>query len=458
MWNDISGQEETCDALCQYMIFISNWVSCGTLITTAWHQAITCLDGYSHDKNEIWWMANAKVEETMPSKILEIKNNPSEPVDIVLIPNPDAFFDMKTSLKKKEQEQCLEEINTRLCDHCLISCNFQYCNECDLIYNLPLYMIYTILEEEESINSCILKSESTFNPDSNSDNNDNENNDSSSAQHGKKNNSNSDSDSNSEQYIVLSDLFKEQELKWFSNNNKNIMTEHMHNTDAEFDLRYSKQYVIKLKPHSCTCINLKIAMEIPATTIVQLASRSSLVKKRINIRRRIIDIEYIENIIAMLQNNSEKTYIIEPNKKIAQAIFLFLVKIAQLVSMRNKEELGIMAKRIQEFGSIGRIDVPVNMTEKKVIDKREIIFTHQSISILPYNQYIIVIEKKIKDQVQIFETETILCESEKIGLVNLHIPAKNHSYIKILIYNNIGNIIKIPEETTIGYLTTKIED
>ncbi|KAG9297677.1 hypothetical protein G9A89_011192 [Geosiphon pyriformis] len=105
------------------------------------------------------------------------------------------------------------------------------------------------------------------------------------------------------------------------------MPECAHDTDAGFDLRYLEKEAIKLKPNSCTCIDLKIALEIPATTMIQLASRSSLAKKRINIRRGIINVEYVKNIITMLQNNSEKTYIIEPNEKIAQAIFLPLVKI-----------------------------------------------------------------------------------------------------------------------------------
>ncbi|KAG9294487.1 hypothetical protein G9A89_009334 [Geosiphon pyriformis] len=70
----------------------------------------------------------------------------------------------------------------------------------------------------------------------------------------------------------------------------------------------------------------------------------------------------------------------------------------------------------------------------------------------------VVIERKIKDMVQIFETETTLCESGRIGLVNLHILAKNHNHIKIPIYNNMEDIIEILERTTIGYLTTKIEN
>ncbi|KAG9288237.1 hypothetical protein G9A89_021268 [Geosiphon pyriformis] len=232
----------------------------------------------------------------------------------------------------------------------------------------------------------------------------------------------------------------------------------MHDTNIGFDLRYLGKNTIKLEPHSHTCIDLKIALEIPATTIVQLASKSSLVKKRINIRGEIIDTGYMENIIAMLQNDSEKAYTIDLNKKIAQAIFLFLVKVAKLVLVENREELEIMARGIQGFGSTGRIDVPVNMTEKEIIDKRAIISICQPISIPPYDQYMVVIERKVKDQVQIFEAKAKLCESGKIGLANLHIPAKNHRHIKIPIYNNTEDTIEIPAETTIRYLTTEIKN
>ncbi|KAG9299715.1 hypothetical protein G9A89_013075 [Geosiphon pyriformis] len=106
------------------------------------------------------------------------------------------------------------------------------------------------------------------------------------------------------------------------------MSECMHNTDAEFDLKYPEKNPIKLEPHSCIYIDLKIVLKISATIMIQLASRNSLAKKGINIKGGIIDAEYVGNIIAMLQNNSEKAYIIDLNKKIAQAIFLSLVKIA----------------------------------------------------------------------------------------------------------------------------------
>ncbi|KAG9290887.1 hypothetical protein G9A89_011037 [Geosiphon pyriformis] len=236
------------------------------------------------------------------------------------------------------------------------------------------------------------------------------------------------------------------------------MPERVHDTNAGFDLRYPRKNAIKLEPHSCICIDLKIALEIPATTMVQLVSRSSLAKRGINIRGGIIDAEYVRNIIAMLQNDSEKAYIIELNEKIAQAIFLPLVRIAQLVLVGKREELGITARGIQRFGSTDRIDVPVNMAEKEIVGQEEIISIGQAISIPPYSQYMLAIERKEKEQEQIFEVEATLCESGEFGLINLHIPAKSYSSIKIPIYNNTDNVINIPEGITIRYLTIEIED
>ncbi|KAG9291364.1 hypothetical protein G9A89_003468 [Geosiphon pyriformis] len=174
-------------------------------------------------------------------------------------------------------------------------------NHCDLIYNPLPCMIYIILEEEKPISSCALELKSTFNSNLNSDKDDNENNSSSSIPNEPENYDDSNSNSNPKIYITLSNLTKKQELKWFSDNNEGIMPEHAHNTDAGFDLRYLGKDLIKLKPYLCTCINLKIALEILTTTMVQLISRSSLAKKRINIKGGIIDTEYIENIIAMLR-------------------------------------------------------------------------------------------------------------------------------------------------------------
>ncbi|KAG9288708.1 hypothetical protein G9A89_004327 [Geosiphon pyriformis] len=445
----------------------------GTPINNAWKQTLRRLEGYPHNKDEIWRMAYVMSEGATTEKLREIKDNP------LSLPKPEyiQMFDIFGNIKddpeefhehyqrlastRKEQEEHLAQLNTQLCDHCLILCDFQYCNECNLIYNPPQCIIYMIPKEKEPISSCTSELESLLNSDSNSDNNDN-NNGLSSVQNSNDNDNDSNSDPNSntnyEQYIVLPNLFKEQKLNWYSDKREGIMSEHTHDTDAGFDLRYPKKDAIKLEPHSHTCIDLKVALEILTTTMVQLASRSSLAKREINIRGGIIDMGYVENIITMLQNDSEKTYIIEPNKKIAQTIFLPLVRVAQLVSVGKKEELGITTREIQGFGSTGRIDVPVNMVEKEIIGQGEIISTGQAIFIPLYSQYILAIGRKKKEQGQIFEAEANLCKSGEIGLINLHIPAKSYSSIKILIYNNTGNVINIPEGTTIGYLTTEIED
>ncbi|KAG9292935.1 hypothetical protein G9A89_016297 [Geosiphon pyriformis] len=87
-------------------------------------ESINHLDRYPHNMDKIWHMANAKIEGATSNKILEIKNNPPEPVDIILISNPEAFLNIEIGPEefhehyqnlaptREEQEQCLEEINT----------------------------------------------------------------------------------------------------------------------------------------------------------------------------------------------------------------------------------------------------------------------------------------------------------------------------------------------------------
>ncbi|KAG9298526.1 hypothetical protein G9A89_018885 [Geosiphon pyriformis] len=183
---------------------------------------VKCLDGCPHDDDEIWQMALTKIKKVLLEEIRTIKNNPSESIKLNWDPKPvinlldsEQFHEHYQELTstREEQKQHLKEINIQLCDYCLIPCDFQYCNEYDLIYNLLPHMIYAILEEKEPISSCALELKSIFNPNSNSDSNDNKNNSSSSIQYGNKNNSDSNSNSNSKQYITLPDLNKKQELK-----------------------------------------------------------------------------------------------------------------------------------------------------------------------------------------------------------------------------------------------------
>ncbi|KAG9291013.1 hypothetical protein G9A89_012885 [Geosiphon pyriformis] len=207
MWKNISGRGEAYNKTCQYTILINHW------------QALRCLEGYSHNEDEIWRMAYAISEDATTEELREIKNNP------LFLPKPEyvqtfnVFGNIKDNSEEfheEKQEECLAQLNTQLCDYCLIPCDFQYCNKCNLIYDSPPRMIYTISKKEKPISNCTSESESLINCDSNSDNN-NDNNDSSSIQNSNNNNNNSNSDPNSntnyEQYIALPDLSKEQELK-----------------------------------------------------------------------------------------------------------------------------------------------------------------------------------------------------------------------------------------------------
>ncbi|KAG9287332.1 hypothetical protein G9A89_000792, partial [Geosiphon pyriformis] len=199
--------------------------------------------------------------DASPEEIKTIKNNPPESPVINFL-EPEEFHEHYQNLAptREEQEQRLAQLNTRLCCYCLILSDFEYCDNCDLIYNPPPRIIYMIPEEEEPISSCALESESLINRDLDS-NNDDENTDSSSVQNSNNNKNDSNSDSNSnlnyEQYIALPDFFKKQELKWYSNNGEGIMPECVHDTDIGFDLRYSEKKAIKLEPHLRTCIDLK---------------------------------------------------------------------------------------------------------------------------------------------------------------------------------------------------------
>ncbi|KAG9286365.1 hypothetical protein G9A89_014531 [Geosiphon pyriformis] len=174
MWHNISGHGGICNVL----------------------RAVQQLDSYPHDDDEIWQIALAKIKGTMPEEIKMIKDNLPESLEL--------DWDAEPIINLLDLEQFHKHYQEL------------YCDECDLIYNPPPRMIYTIPEEKKPISSCASKSQLPINHDSNS-NNDDDNNGSSSVQKGNDNDNDSNSDTNSnvnyEQYIALPDLSKEQELK-----------------------------------------------------------------------------------------------------------------------------------------------------------------------------------------------------------------------------------------------------
>ncbi|KAG9285980.1 hypothetical protein G9A89_022656 [Geosiphon pyriformis] len=197
-----------------------------------------------------------------------------------------------------------------------------------------------------------------------------------------------------EQYLVYSNLSKKLELKWYSDNEEGICPEKVHDTNAA--------------PHSFVKIDLKIVLEILVSTMVQVVSRSSLAKKGIDIKGKIINAGYMGNIIVMLQNNSNRPYKIESQEKIAQAIFL------PLASLPEKSM--------------------VNFSEE---DSDQI-------------------NQKIQDQALLFEASPKICSLANVA--NLYLPAKAHKHFKISIHNLTKNVIEISERTLIGSISADIQN
>ncbi|KAG9298972.1 hypothetical protein G9A89_020285 [Geosiphon pyriformis] len=100
--------------------------------------------------------------------------------------------------------------------------------------------------------------------------------------------------------------------------------------------------------------------------MVQIASRSSLASKEINIRRRIIDAGYTGDITIMLQNETNKPLRIEHAEKIAQAIYLPLINISDLQSVKNREQLGKSERGTQGFSSTERFTVPIGIIHSNI--------------------------------------------------------------------------------------------
>ncbi|KAG9304192.1 hypothetical protein G9A89_019754 [Geosiphon pyriformis] len=288
LWNDVSGREETYD-----------------------ETSLNRLDGYPHNDHKIWRMANTKAEGTTTKEIRKIKDNswmlkytrPDYPEDDFFTDDPDTFQNQyqELALTCEKQEQRLADLNTKLCNYCLIPCHFQYCDECDLMFNPLPRILFPITELPEPKEEVLITKDMLFqDPTENTE---------------------------TEQYLAYPDLSKELELKWYSNNEEGICPKRAHDTNAA--------------PHSLIKIDLKIVLEIPVSTMVQ---------KRIDIKGGIIDASYTGNIIVMLQNNLDRPYKIESQEKIVQAIFLPL--------------LSLTARGINGFGSSERENVPVNFMEE----------------------------------------------------------------------------------------------
>ncbi|KAG9296538.1 hypothetical protein G9A89_015130 [Geosiphon pyriformis] len=214
-----------------------------------------------------------------------------------------------------------------------------------------------------------------------------------------------------------------------------ITTTPIYLTENQYDLRYLGKNTLVLQPKSLTKINLRIAFEIPPETIVQIASQLLLASKEINVKGGVIDARYNENITIMLQNKTDKPFRIEHAEKIAQAIYLPLINILGLQSVKNREQLGKSERRTQGFGSIGRFTVPVNIALNVQNKSHQIFQLLQPITILFFGEYheIYTCSKPTTTQ-QIFESNEQICLKHEISISNVYI-SKGIKKFRVIFYN-----------------------
>ncbi|KAG9302622.1 hypothetical protein G9A89_007326 [Geosiphon pyriformis] len=215
------------------------------------------------------------------------------------------------------------------------------------------------------------------------------------------------------------------QLKYFDNHGQGIRPEKTHEIDTGYDLRYPGKDTLVLQPKSLTKINLKIALEIPPEAIVQIAFRSSLLSKEINIKGEVIDAGYTRDITIILQNETDKPFKIEHAEKIAQAIYLLLINISRLQSVNNREQLGKSERRTQDFGSTERFTVPVNIALNTQNESHQILQLFQPITISLFGEHheIYTCSKPTTTQ-QIFKSNEQICLKHEILIPNVYIPKR----------------------------------
>ncbi|KAG9287776.1 hypothetical protein G9A89_017371 [Geosiphon pyriformis] len=318
---------------------------------------------------------------------------------------------------QEAQIQRLEQINIRLCEECIMSCDKQWCLECYAL-SIPLpsendenEIKFGEPEETEEIETTPI-------------------------------------------YLIKNQPALQ--LKYFNNNEQEIKPEKAHKIDAGYDLRYLGKDTLVLKPKSLTKINLKIAFEILPGAMVQIASRSSLASKEINVRGGIIDAGYTGDITVMLQNETDKPFKIKHAEKIVQAIYLPLINISSLQLVHQREQLGKSNRGTQGFGSTGRFTVPVNIALNTQNESYQILRLPQLITISPFGEHLEIYTcPKSTTTQQIFESNEQVCLEHNISIPNIYIPEETKK-VQVTFYNPNNYPIILLNNLEIGVIHSNI--
>ena len=201
------------------------------------------------------------------------------------------------------------------------------------------------------------------------------------------------------------------QIKVFTNNGKGKLPERAHETGTGFDMRYPGKEILNILPYEATFINTHVAMEIPTGSFCQLKSRSSLAKKGVEVKAGTIDAGYNGDIGVILFNNSNTTQQIQPNERIAQAIFLPLVNISNLKEVNTREELDQTARGQHGFGSTGT-DKIINNDEINIIEEYEEEYEEEDLEDQPLLKILEEMEQQVILDIEVNEHYTQLKDQQ----------------------------------------------
>ncbi|KAG9292781.1 hypothetical protein G9A89_006342 [Geosiphon pyriformis] len=409
-WIDVAMRGGICDQTCQYALSISEKVKRGTPFNAAYNSAFNKLYHYSHDAKMIFDLAMALINGATKENVCQIKE--AEYIEYIM---ELAGFDYEdevevyhqiashTYLTQEAQIQKLEQMNIRLYEECIMLCDEQWCSECYAL-SIPLP----------------------------SENNENE------IEFGEP----EEMEKNKTTPIYLIENQPALQLKYFNNNGQGIKPEKAHKIDAGYDLRYPGKDTLVLKPKSLTKINLKITLEILPGAIVQIASRSSLASKGINVKGGIIDARYTGDITVMLQNETDKPFKIEHAEKIVQAIYLPLINISDLQLVNQREQLGKSNRETQALNTQNEF--------------HQILRLLQPITISPFREHpgIYTCTKPTTTQ-QIFESNEQVCLEHNILIPNIYI-SEGTKKVRVTFYNPNNYPIILLNNLEIGVIHSNI--
>ncbi|KAG9284626.1 hypothetical protein G9A89_004668 [Geosiphon pyriformis] len=349
-WIDVVFRKGVCDQTCQYALSIAEKVKHGTPFNAIYNSILSKLYHYPYDAEMIYELVMVLINRETKEDVLQRKK--AEYIEYTL---ELAGFNYEDEVEvyhqitshtypiQEAQIQRLEQMNIKLCE--------DKSNEYKIEFGEP--------EATEKIETTPI-------------------------------------------YLIKNQPVSQ--LKYFNNNGQGIKPEKAHEIDTEYDLQYPGKNTLVLQPNSLTKINFKIVLKILLEAMIQIASRSSLASKGINIKGGIIDAGYTGDITIMLQNETDKPFQIEHAEKIAQAIYLPLINISGLQLVSQREQLGKSERGTNGFGSTGQFTVPVNiaLNEQK----------HLEIYTCP----------KPTTTQQIFESNEQICLEHNISIPNIYIP------------------------------------